>query len=238
MQSALVALSVGLIEEYSKHWVVKKTDERIFESIDDVIEYSIVAALGFAFCENIGYFMITLQGDTPDQLMSLFVVRGVFVVFVHILCSGIYGYFYGLGYFASPILKEKEARGDLTLIPNILHKLVHWKKSTIFRDEMATFGLIAAMTLHGFYDFVIELDTLGRMASLTTGNNIQFFGSDFQLHLIFLPLMLVVGYSYLSHLLLKKEHQKCYGHHETCDLYVVKTASGEKTNFVEQREQN
>jgi RsiW-degrading membrane proteinase PrsW (M82 family) len=52
----LVFLSIGFIEEYAKHWLVKMTDHKIFESIDDVIELSIIGALGFAMLENIGYF--------------------------------------------------------------------------------------------------------------------------------------------------------------------------------------
>ena len=31
--------SVGFLEEYAKHWVVKKVDHNVFESIDDVIEF-------------------------------------------------------------------------------------------------------------------------------------------------------------------------------------------------------
>jgi len=71
--SLLVFLSIGFLEEYSKHWLVKMTDHNIFESVDDVIELSIIGALGFAMLENIGYFfLLVTQGETHN-LIQLFV---------------------------------------------------------------------------------------------------------------------------------------------------------------------
>src|SRR6185295_476958 len=99
----LVALSIGFIEEYLKHWVVKKTDQRYFRAVNDIVILSIVAALGFAFTENLIYLFRELNASGfSGKFFSLFILRSLFVVFVHILCSGIYGYFYGVGYYAAP----------------------------------------------------------------------------------------------------------------------------------------
>ncbi len=216
----LIYLSVGFIEEYAKHWVVKKTDHRIFQSVDDVIEFSIIAALGFAFLENIGYFFMVILRDQSEQLASLFLVRSVFVVFIHILCSGIYGYFYGLGHFAKPVLAERERQGKLIFVPNILHRLIHLKRDRVFRDEMATFGLLIAMTLHGLYDFLLEMETVGNLASYFTTAEMPIVVAELKLHVVMLPILLVGGYSYLMYLLRKKEHQECYGQLVVKEEYV------------------
>lgn len=221
----LIYLSVGFIEEYAKHWVVKKTDHRIFESVDDVIEFSIIAALGFSFLENIGYFFMVILRDDHETLHSLFLVRSVFVVFIHILCSGIYGYFYGLGHFAAPILKEREKSGRLTLIPEIFHRIVHLRKATVFRDEMATLGLIIAMTLHGAYDFLLEMETIGNLASYMTNTPMPSTVANIRLHVIMLPILLIGGYLYLMYLLRKKEDQQCFGHLVIKEEYIVSQSS-------------
>ncbi len=101
--SLLAFTFVGVIEEYMKHLVVKKADQGFFRNIDDAIEFSIIAALGFSFVENILYFYYIWVYQGLDILLVSFVFRSIFSTFAHILFSGIYGYFYGIAYFADPI---------------------------------------------------------------------------------------------------------------------------------------
>ncbi|QQS59796.1 PrsW family intramembrane metalloprotease [Candidatus Peregrinibacteria bacterium] len=223
LSSLLVFLSVGFLEEYAKHWVVKKVDHNIFESIDDVIEFSIIGALGFAFLENAGYFFLLMVRGDMENLVTLFVVRSIFVVFIHILCSGIYGYFYGLGYFAKPVLSERVRKGKTPALPFFLHRIANFRPTSVFRDEMVTVGLLLAMTIHGAYDFLLEIGTLGQFASLFTEQTMHFSGENIQIHWILLPMILVFGFSYLSYLLNKKEHQVRYGHLETHEVFVPQT---------------
>ena len=205
----LVFLSIGFLEEFLKHWMVKKADHRIFESVDDVIEFSIIGALGFAFLENIAYFFRLVVEGNFHNITSLFLMRSVFVVFIHVLCSGIYGYYYGVGFFATPMLKEREKAGKHNYIPKIIHQVLHLKKSTVFREEMATMGLLIAMVVHGIYNFVLNMNFyIG-----------TFFGEEFYLHTPMMPIILVVGFAYLNHLLNKKEDQKRFGHLE--EKFVV-----------------
>lgn len=209
LAALLVFLSVGFLEEFLKHFMAKKSDQRIFESVDDVIEFSIISALGFAFLENIAYFFRLVVEGNFQNITSLFLMRSVFVVFIHVLCSGIYGYYYGIGFFATPMLKEREKKGKCAYIPKILHQILHLKKATVFREEMATFGLIIAMVVHGVYNFVLNMNFyIG-----------TFFGEELYLHTPMMPIILVVGFAYLNHLLNKKEDQKRFGHLE--ERYIV-----------------
>jgi len=211
--SFFVFLSVGFLEEYLKHWMTKKTDHSVFESIDDVIEFSVVGALGFAFLENIGYFFQLVISESSDSLFSLFFVRSVFVVFIHVLCSGIYGYFYGLGFFASPIIQRREKNGIHTFIPDFFHRIFHFRKDIVFHHEMTTLGILVAMTLHGVYDLLLHMNiTLG-----TLGNR------EISAHLIFLPMILVGGFVFLNFLLTKKEDQERFGRKREIFLSKVST---------------
>ncbi|MCT4592101.1 MAG: PrsW family intramembrane metalloprotease [Candidatus Gracilibacteria bacterium] len=203
--SFLVFMSVGLMEEYLKHWVVKKADHDFFRSVDDVIELSIIAALGFAFLENVGYFFRQILTTGGEGVMGLFLIRSTLVVFIHILCSGIYGYFYGRGYFSKPIYEDEKLHGKKLYIPKIMHKLFHFKEEVVYHDEMTSLGLIVSVLLHGFYDFALDINmSLGEILSLSFLNNIELF------HII-PPIILVFGFYALNQMLEDEEDQKEFG---------------------------
>ena len=209
LASFFIYLSVGLMEEVSKHYAVLKADRNIFESIDDVIELSIVAALGFAFLENIGYFFALILEDKTEDLLSTFLVRSVFVVFIHILCSAIYGYFYGLGHFAKPYMQMEIQKGRKFVIANFLHKLLHFRQTEMFRERMIMEGLVISVLLHGIYDCILD-----------TGFVITIAGISKPLYVIMLPLYLVGGFWYLSFLLSKKENLQHFGHLEEKQVFI------------------
>ena len=217
LTAAAISFSVALLEEWSKHWVVKITGRRIFESVDDVIELSIVAALGFAFLENVGYFFRLIQQGQSEQFLEVYAMRSIFVTFVHVLCSGIYGYFYGLGHFAGPMLKEYRRDNYRPWLVRWLHYLFNFRREIVFRDEMSVLGVIAAAGLHGTYNFLMELDVhinANGIAHTFAGDN-----SGFALRTLIFPLLLIGGFVVLSGLLEKKEDQKYFGHLVRRDHY-------------------
>ena len=217
----LVAMSIGLIEEYLKHWVVKKADHNFFTCVNDVIQLSIVAALGFAFTENIIYlFREFTSGGFSPKFFSLFFLRSLFVVFVHVLCSGIYGYYYGVSYYAKPILEEEQHEGRKHWIPNFLHRFVHLKKFRVFHDEMVALGLLIAMTVHGVFDFFMSVNwTLGDIFGIESLEKIG-------IHMVVLPAYLIFGFAYLWHLLSKKRDHEKFGR-----LSMEPTYIGERTVY-------
>lgn len=218
LASFAIAFSVAFLEEWSKHWVVKISGRRIFESVDDVIELSVVAALGFAFLENIGYFFRLIQLGQSEHFLELYAMRSIFVTFIHVLCSGIYGYFYGLGHFAGPILKEYRRQNYRPPIVRLFHAVFYFRREVVFRDEMAIMGLLAAMTLHGTYNFLMEIDPYFDLArGILHAFNLEAQGIPLRTFLF--PLILIGGFTYLSGLLEKKEDQKYFGHLVKRDHY-------------------
>ena len=176
-------LLVGMIEEYAKHLAVDATDKGRLKNIDDAIELSIVAALGFAFVENIMYFFYIWQYQGIDTLYISFIFRSIFSTFAHILFSGIYGYYYGLAYFAEPIYQQeiKQKRGRLR---KLLHKVLNFDGGALFAQEKVTQGLFYAVVLHALFNVMLEM-------------NFTFFMVPF----------LVFGYAILTYLLaLKRSH--------------------------------
>ncbi len=185
--SILAFLFVGMIEEYMKHLVVKKADEGFFRNIDDAIEFSIMAALGFAFIENILYFYYIWELQGPQVLMISFVFRMLFSTFAHILFSGIYGYYYGVAYFAEPIWAEKERQGRHPVM-KFLHKILHLNSEKVFAVEKVNEGLFLAVMLHALFNILLEIGLTAAMIPF-----------------------LVFGYSYLDRLFKEKENLKAYG---------------------------
>jgi RsiW-degrading membrane proteinase PrsW (M82 family) len=221
-------LSVGFLEETLKHFVVVKADTRIFSSIDEVIELSIIAALGFAFLENIAYFYMQYMNGGMNSNFWIFVLqRSLFVVFVHVLCSAIYGYFYGIGFFAKPYMQYQISHGKRFPIVNFFHRVLHFKKASFFREKMMITGLIMASVLHGLYNVSMHI------------NPIIYTSGDYILRLdsILLPTMLIGGFGYLSYLLNKKSNMYEFGEREI--EYVYKRPSyeiGKNSRNVEWRE--
>lgn len=185
-------IGVGVIEEYLKFWVMRFINHRFFKSIDDVIELAIISALGFAFFENIIYFTRHWDSLSTGNFFIFASVRVTIVAMVHMLCSGILGYYYGLAHFASPMLKIHHIKKKHHPILSFLKRLIHIRRSEVFRDEMVVIGVLLSMGIHGLYDFLLSI-------------NVTLLGIP-----LVLPIMFIYffgGYWYLNTLLEKKDLQ-------------------------------
>lgn len=179
---------VGMIEEYMKHLAVSAVDDDKYINIDDAIEYSIIAALGFAFVENIMYFFYIWMNQGVNALFISFVFRSIFSTFAHILFSGMYGYYYGIAHFAKPIIQEELSEKRPHILMRALYKISPLKTQNLFADEKLILGLALAVGLHAFFNVMLEMNWTVLMAPF-----------------------LFIGYAVLDHLFKKKEDQKAYG---------------------------
>jgi RsiW-degrading membrane proteinase PrsW (M82 family) len=158
---------VGLIEELSKYWVVNRCGRGIFTSIDDVMQLSIMVAIGFAFAENIVnpvYFTAfvseyLMHDAAPDVASFLGNVlgRSVLTSMVHIVSTGVMGYFLGLALYANPVLAQRHANGSRHLFLHLLRRLLRLPEASIYRIEMLATGLLSAILLHGLFNFLVTL---------------------------------------------------------------------------------
>ena len=123
----LTGLWVGFYEETAKFWIVKHTGKNFFRSIDDAIIFSIVVALGFAFIENVLYFHSIWNNFAIDESMRWFYVtfRSLGSMLLHIIASGILGYYYGIATFAKPVLQDKLSEGENFIFTKWIHRILH-----------------------------------------------------------------------------------------------------------------
>lgn len=199
---------VGL---WATFYIFVEVHKRIdFQSIDQVILAGIMSALGFAFVENIIYVIRVLEapGGSIGAATGVLVGRSIFVVMIHMLCSGIFGYYYGIALFAGPYLKEHEESGRNFFLTNVFKKVLRFTKKTIFEEEKMMQALVLAMLFHGIYDFILGVN-------LTVGDLLGFIGIqssiEFPLFSLTMVAYLFGGYWYLSSLLQEKKNHLKFG---------------------------
>ncbi len=151
-------IGVGVIEELGKFSIMRFINRRFFKSINDVIELAIVSALGFAFLENIIYFSAHWGQLSTGNFFIFALMRVSVVTMVHMLCSGIFGYYYGMGYFSSPMLKIQKMKEKHHPILEFLQEKLHMDKANLYSNQMMITGLLLAMVVHAFYDFFLSIN--------------------------------------------------------------------------------
>lgn len=183
--SVIIAFAfIGVIEEVMKMSCVHAVDDTRIRHIDDAIMFSILAALGFAFTENILYFYTIWAKQGADHLLVPFLFRSVFSTSAHILFSSIFGYYYGIAHFAKPLL-QKELREKRHTFWDWYNKIFKFRTVELFHEQKMFEGLMLAVGLHAVYNIFLEMSWT----------------------FIMIP-YLVVGYAFVSHLLKMKENQK------------------------------
>lgn len=177
-------LFVGVIEEVMKMSAVHAVDDNRIRHIDDAVMFAILAALGFAFTENILYFYLIWAKQGPENLLIPFLFRSLFSTFAHILFSGVFGYYYGVAHFAKPLLQQ-ELRNRHHTFWDWYYRVFKWKTAELFHEQHMLKGLTIAVVLHAVYNVFLEMNWT----------------------FIMVP-YLVIGYLYVSHLFKMKENHK------------------------------
>jgi hypothetical protein len=144
---AFSLIFLAFAEEYSKHLIVRFTDDDSIRSINDAIEFSIIVGLAFAFAENVLLYFPRLlaQGDTATLLL-----RSVLTVLMHVVASGILGYFYGLAHFsAAEVRRGHGGRGPLY---RLLHKVFLFRRERLYHEAKLFEGLVLAGAYHAAFN--------------------------------------------------------------------------------------
>jgi hypothetical protein len=212
---------------------MKKSGKRFFSSIDDVMQLSIIVAIGFAFAENIinptyftGFvrdFLITHDPNWGGFLGNV-MGRAILTNIVHIVSTGVLGYFFGLALFAGPYIQDTHKKGKFLWVADSLHSLLGYPRKLIFRRQMFLIGLTLAIVLHGLFNFLVTFPDILPSHPSTLGD---LFGLDAGSLLDFVPLLMIPslfyvvgGFWLLTDLFYKKENMKERGHLVTTDTFV------------------
>jgi RsiW-degrading membrane proteinase PrsW (M82 family) len=229
-------LFVGVLEELSKMWMVRRNGVPLFSSIDDAMQLSIMVAIGFAFAENVvnpSYFLgfvrdHLLRSGTPDVVafFSNVTGRAVLTSMVHIVSTGVMGYFLGLALFADPYLRESEERGRHHRFLHAVSRLLRLEVKSVYRTEMMIVGLAAAIVLHGAFNFMVTLPDLLPGQPTTIGEALR---TDIpvlrSLPILLFPALFYVlgGFWLLTGLFLRAENAKERGRVVQLEAFVPAT---------------
>ncbi|MDH5597148.1 MAG: PrsW family intramembrane metalloprotease [Candidatus Peregrinibacteria bacterium] len=142
---------LAIIEEYVKHLTVRFIDDKRIKDIDDAITLSIVVGLAFSFIETIIYGIAV--GD-----MGIILPRALLSMPIHVIASGIFGYYYGLAKFADEILKAKHKEGRYNIRFKWFHMVLRMKKSDVYEEEKTAQGLVLATLFHTVANLLFEFN--------------------------------------------------------------------------------
>lgn len=173
----------GALEEIIKHYVIVAVDKKtvLIKTIGDAIRYSLAAALGFSFIENIYYLYEFWPSISVGQLTMMYIFRSVFTACAHMIFSGIFGYYYGIGKFSIEIIKQNKLVGKISGFSKTLAKIFNIPLSHAHQQHMVVKGLFIAISLHAIYNYLLQYN-------------------------IILPVIafVILGYAYLRFLLSRK----------------------------------
>ncbi len=179
----ILFIAVGITEEIVKQSFIRFADRHflLIETINDSIQFSLVSALGFSFAENIFYIYSIWTNLGFQQLFIAYTFRSIFTTCAHLIFSGFFGYYYGIGKFSLNIREESRWIGKKLYLTNFLSKITGMPRSQAFKEQMILKGLFIAMTLHATFDFLLQFNEI----------------------LVVVPFV-VIGYLVLRHLLKRR----------------------------------
>ncbi len=159
--AGMAALILAVIlEEIVKSGVVRfigRTKIGI-QTINDAVKYAILAGLGFAFTENIFYFWGAWTSAGLAGLLPLLIFRSLFTVCMHMVASGIFGYFYGVAKFSRPIMETRLFEGQGSKFVQLFSKILGTNEANAFAEITMIKGLLAAIVVHASFNSLMEYE--------------------------------------------------------------------------------
>lgn len=154
----LTNLFVAIIEELGKNLILRIIDKRhpeYIQTLSSALKLSICAGLGFAFAENIFYFYHHF-GDTIPELISLFIGRSFLTMCMHMVASGIFGYFFAIGKFSADITEMARWEGEKMAFVHFLSRITGKMAFQVVREVKNVTGLLIAMALHVTFNVCVD----------------------------------------------------------------------------------
>jgi hypothetical protein len=128
---------------------------------------------------------------------------------------GVLGYFFGLAFFASPLIRDQFAQGNVHPVINAVRKLLDLRTEAVYSKFQMIVGLTVSIILHGLFDFTVTLpDVLpGNPATIGAliGADQHSFLNGIAITLVPAVLYVVGGLWLLVYLFARKEDMKEFG---------------------------
>lgn len=156
----MVLLLFASMEEIIKLYVMRSIDRKTLciTKINDAMRYNISSALGFSFIENIYYLYSWWPYIGTGQLATMYFFRSIFTTAAHMVYSGIFGYFYGVGKFSMVINQQANmVENKRDKLSEFIAKIFNLPPSEGFRQKAMLKGLFIAIGMHFTINFLLEL---------------------------------------------------------------------------------
>lgn len=172
------AIVLALLEESLKHFATLRLGKKLhieFDQIVDGVIYSVAAALGFAFAENLFYFLTLLQyySLADPSLWTIIAFRGFGTTLGHALFSGIFGLFWGHAFLSKSVTPRHSYsvsrffhRSFETLRLHIIFRHILKDRPSIRGHEKADLvreALILATLIHALFNIFVGLEVFGQV---------------------------------------------------------------------------
>lgn len=153
----IVFVLFGMMEEVFKHFAMRIIDKKtiIIKTVNDALRCSILAALGFSFAENI-YYMYMYWSTSFGQLAGMYIFRSTITMCMHLVVSGIFGYYFGISKFSIDITSQKKMIGEESFWTRATAKLLNLPLAKAYREKMILKGLLFAMVFHAIFNFLLQ----------------------------------------------------------------------------------
>ncbi len=152
----------GAMEEILKLYVVRAVDVHTthIKKINDAIKFSIVSALGFSFTENIYYLYHWWPSLQAGELAGMYIFRSMFTTCAHLIFSGVFGYYYGVGKFSMVMTEHKKLTQGHHLSTKVISKIFRLPLSESFRQRMVVKGLFIAIVMHAIFNYLLQFNII------------------------------------------------------------------------------
>jgi RsiW-degrading membrane proteinase PrsW (M82 family) len=155
-------ISVGIVEEIVKQFLLRFIDRKylLIQTINESIQYSLVAALGFAFAENIFYIYSIYSQFGIKQLFITYLFRAVFTTCAHMIFSGFFGYYYGIAKFSLNIVDQSKWLGKKQRITKFTGNLLKISNYEAYKKLTVLKGLFIAILLHATFNLLLQFNQI------------------------------------------------------------------------------
>ena len=162
----------------------------------------------------------------PEWLVFLGNVSGrsILTTMVHIVSSGVIGYFLGLAIFAKSFLEDIHKKGDASLLADFSYWILRIPPKDVFKPQALITGVVIGTVLHGLFNFMVTLpdllpgnpETFGELLNLSPGNLLS------RIPILLLPsfMYIVGGFWIFTILFFRQESVKERGRVVVSDTYV------------------
>jgi RsiW-degrading membrane proteinase PrsW (M82 family) len=162
----------GAMEELLKMFVVKGVDKKTnyITKVNDAIRFSIASALGFSFIENLYYLYQFWPSIGLGELTGMYIFRSIFTTCAHIIFSGVFGYYYGVGKFSIVMNQQKTLTEGNDWLTKTIAKLFKLPLAQSYKQKVVVKGLVIAIGMHATFNFLLHYNNvLGPIAFVIFG---------------------------------------------------------------------